>query len=268
MATSDTQIEKGVVDIINKEIEISRESISITVNNAIPDTSKIPLDKQTHWFRIPNVICVFIDMVGSTKLSAENHDKTTAKTYKLFTGSLVKIFDYYESPYIDIKGDGVFAMYNSNQVYRALVAAVTAKTVIENEIVPRIKKLTDLDIGAHIGIDQKTVLVKRIGFRRVSGRTDRQNEVWAGRTINMAAKLASLSKGGELMVSERFYKNMTSDLARKSCGCPGGTRADLWAEVDTAYDSKFDFDTAYKLTSRWCETHGAEYIARLLSLDE
>lgn len=262
------QVEKGIIDIIDEELKISKESISITVINAIPDTNRIPLDKETHWIKIKNVICVFIDMIGSTKLSAENHDKTTAKTYKLFTESMVKIFHYYESPYIDIKGDGVFALYNSNQVYRALVSAVTAKTVIENEIAPRIKILTGLDIGAHIGIDQKTVLVKRIGFRRISGRTDRQNEVWAGKTINMAAKLASLSKAGELIVSGRYYENLKSDLARKSCGCPNGAKVDLWSLVDTTHDNKFDFNTAYKLSSRWCGKHGTEFLAQLLKLDQ
>ena len=78
-----------------------------------------------------------------------------AKAYRLFTNTIVRIFDYYESPYIDIKGDGVFALFNSSTPYRALVAAVTVKTVVEGFIEPRIKAMTDEDHGAHIGIDQR-----------------------------------------------------------------------------------------------------------------
>lgn len=272
MSILKTQVNKEIIEIIEDELTNSRQSISITTRNVIPDTTIIPIEKPNTWFKIPDVICVFIDMIGSTKLSAENHDTTTAKSYRLFTSSLIRIFDYYESPYIDIKGDGVFALFNSNQAYRALVAAVTAKTMIENEICPRIKNLTDLDIGAHIGIDQKTVLVRKLGLKRYGNRTDRQNEVWAGKTVNMAAKLASKSIAGELIVSDRYFANIDNDLARKSCGCQNGNptaeKLDLWSVINTKDDPKFDFDEAYKLKSIWCEIHGLEYMSQLLDLDE
>jgi class 3 adenylate cyclase len=272
MSIPEKQVDKGIIDIIDGELELSRQPISITNRNLIPDTSEIPIENQTTWFKIPDIICVFADMIGSTRLSAENHEKTTAKAYRLFTSSLIRIFDYYESPYIDIKGDGVFALFNSNQVYRALVAAVTVKTMIENEICPRIKNLTELDIGAHMGMDQKTILVRKLGLKRYKERTDRQNEVWAGKTVNMAAKLASMSVAGELIVSDRYFANIDNDLARKSCGCQHGKptleKVDLWSEIDTKNDSKFDFEKAYKLKSIWCENHGSEYISKLLALDE
>jgi class 3 adenylate cyclase len=136
-------------------------------------------------------------MMGSTKLSAEAHDNSTAGAYQLFTGTAVRLFSEFEAPYIDVRGDGVFALFNSDQPYRALAAAVTFKTFAREEFTPRIKEKTEQAVGSHLGIDQKTVLVRKLGLKRHAERTDRQNEVWAGKPVNMAAKLASISEDND-----------------------------------------------------------------------
>ena len=164
------------------------------------------------------------------------------------------------------------ALFDSNQVYRAIASAVTFKTFAKEEFCSRIKQKTSIDVGAHIGIDQKTVLVRKIGFKRYRGRTDRQNEVWAGKPVNMASKLAALTKNNELIVSDRYFKNIKSELVLKSCGCQDGIetdeKTDLWAEIDLDYDDSFDFNKAYKLESIWCQTHGKEFCENILQRDE
>jgi hypothetical protein len=84
----------------------------------------------------------------------------------------------------------------------------------------------------------------------------------------MAAKLASLTKHNELLVSERFFKRLKADFALKSCGCPSGTKSVLWTEIDLQDDSRFDFSKAYRLGSNWCAKHGREYCNALLQLDQ
>lgn len=260
------QMPDRFIRVIDEQIDIYNDGRSIQVVNRIPDTTKIPIK---HWLKIPDVICVFVDMKNSTRLSATTQDKNTAGAYQLFTGTAVRLFAAFESPYIDLKGDGVFALFDKNQPFRALSAAVTFKTFAKEKFVPIIKEKTRVDVGSHIGIDQKTVLVQKLGFKRYRGRSDRQNEVWAGKPVNMAAKLASLSNENELIVSERFYKNIQNDLATKSCGCGNadGAKQDLWKELDLSNDQKFDFDVAYLLVSNWCPAHGNEYCEKILALD-
>jgi class 3 adenylate cyclase len=201
-------------------------------------------------------------MMGSTKLSAETQDRSTAGAYQLYTGTAVRLFHAFE-----VRGDGAFALFNRDQTYRALAAAVTFKTFAREIFVPRIKELTGIEAGSHIGIDRKTVLVRRIGLRRAQGRTDRQNEVWAGKPVNMAAKLASMTEHDELLASERFFRNLKDERALKTCGCPDGIKEDLWTEKDLSEDSRFDFDKAYSLRSQWCSKHGKEYCEAILALD-
>ena len=214
------------------------------------------------------MICVFVDMTNSTALSAATHDRRTAGAYQLFTDTAVRLFDKFEAPYIDVRGDGVFALFDSGQSYRALAAAVSFRTFASEEFTPRLKADTDLELKAHVGIDRKTVLVKKLGLRKYGGRTDRQNEVWAGKPVNMAAKLATLAEPGELLVSDRYYNTIPDERARLSCGCPSGEKLLLWAEVGLAEDARFDFDKAHRLKSCWCPTHGDEYCESVLKLDD
>jgi len=261
------QVPERFLGVINEQISRFEKKPSIQVVNSIPDTNEIPLNRE-HWLRIPDVICVYVDMLGSTRLSAETNDINTAGAYQLYTGCAVRLFHAFDSPYIDVRGDGAFALFNKNQVYRALAVAVSFKTYAREEFVPRIKELCDLDVGSHIGIDQKTVLVKRIGFRRAGLRTDRQNEVWAGKPVNMAAKLASLSENDEILASERYFEKLKNEYALKTCGCPNGVKVDLWCEKDLTADARFDFDKAFSLKSYWCKTHGSEYCEAILALDD
>lgn len=253
--------------LFEEQLDIYNTGRTIQVVNNIPDTGNIPIQPPNHWLRIPDTICVYVDMMGSTRLSAELHDNSTAGVYQLFTGTAVRLFNEFGSPYIDVRGDGVFALFNQDQPYTALAAAVTFKTFAKDVFVPAIEKRTNIEIGSHIGIDQKTVLVKKLGLRRSGGRTDRQNEVWAGKPVNMAAKLAALSEDDELLASDRFFRNIKDEHALLTCGCPNGVRTDLWSSKDVSSDTKFDFGVAYSLQSVWCKEHGREYCEAILECD-
>jgi len=264
---SDSQLPKAFRDLIDEQVSILDQGRSVTLRNELPDTDDIPLDNQRHWLRIPDVICVYVDMKGSTQLSADTQDGKTAGAYQLYTGTAVRLFHAFQAPYIDVRGDGAFALFNSGQPYRALAAAVTFKTFAREIFAPKILELTELEVGSHIGIDQHTVLVRRIGLRRAGARSDRQNEVWAGKPVNMASKLASLSSNNQLLASERFFRKLKDEHALLTCGCPGGEKVDLWTEVDLSETPMFDFAKAYSLTSQWCGKHGKEFFEAILSLD-
>lgn len=272
MKITSSQMPDYIIDVISQQINVYEEGRTITQRNEIPDTADIPITNPNNWLKIPDVICVYVDMLGSTKLSAVKQDKGTAGAYQLFTNTAVLLFHEMNAPYIDVRGDGVFALFNSNQVYRAFVSAISFKTFADLEFVTRLRPLTSVEVGCHIGIDQKTVLVRKIGLKRRNGRTDRQNEVWAGKPVNMAAKLASISQHNQLLVSDRYFEKIYDEKARWSCGCKSdgtnsGIKEYLWEEIDVRDKNLFDFDCAHSLKSNWCVNHGKEYAEALLELD-
>lgn len=244
----------------------------MTRRNSIPPTNEIPLQNPSTWLEIPDVIACFVDMEGSTKLSATTHPRTTAKAYRYFTNTAIRIFDDFEADYIDVRGDGVFALFNSDRPHTALAATVSFKDFVAKEFTPRIKKLTELSIGGHYGIDRKNVLVRRMGLRFFNGDIHRQNEVWAGKPINMAAKLASRSSNGEVWVSKRFQQCLRGENALMTCGCVGdeytGVKSGLWNEVSVKEDDRFDFDTACVIKSDWCKRHGKAFCRSIVKYDQ
>mgnify|MGYP004288410317 CR=1 FL=1 len=60
----------------------------------------------------------------------------------------------FETNQIDVKGDGVFALFNAGQPHTALAAVVSFKTFVKEYFSPKVKELTELEIGGHFGIDQ------------------------------------------------------------------------------------------------------------------
>lgn len=268
--TVKSQYIAGIENLIDSQLEKFEKNASITNRNSIPSDGNFPLNS---WYKIPDVICLYVDIRNSTGLSATSHDCSTASVYKLFTGTAVRIFHEFEAPYVDVSGDGVFAVFNSTQPHRAIATAVTFKTFAENIFMKKVNaKIKNVDIGVHIGLDTKTVLVKQIGIKDHDSRDSRKNEVWAGKPINMAAKLAAMSKDDELWCSERFYNLVKdSDLVTMSCGCSGGeetgVKSMLWTEKNVSQENKFDFDKAYILKSQWCKIHGKEWCEGIINLD-
>jgi len=171
-----TQLSASLKKICDTQEELAKGKFTTEERNNIPRLDEIPIQNPNHWIKIKKVICVFVDMKNSTALSAEIPSKETARAYQLFTETAVKIFKELDASFIDIKGDGVFALFNSCKPHTALSAAVTFKTYVEECFLPRFSN-KETKLGVHIGIDSKDVLVKRLGVMR----TDWQNPVWAGK---------------------------------------------------------------------------------------
>jgi hypothetical protein len=120
------------------------------------------------------------------------------------------------------------------------------------------------------------VLVKKIGRR------GDHNEVWAGRVVNNAAKLASLSReiqassgpppsvGGLVLVSDVVYGELSRkrDYAINSCGhdTTGNItlKVPLWKQWDCVNNESINGDCAWYCDSRWCDICGDRVMSEML----
>lgn len=267
------QFSQTVIDIIDSATERFNQGEQVELKNKIPLTDSIPFESNT-WWKIEDVVCVYIDMKNSTQLSAQKQDKFTAGIYQYFTGTAVKILNEFGASYIDVRGDGAFGLFDSGKIYHGFASAVSFKTIVNSIIANNVKLPDELEkISCHIGMDKKTVLVKRIGIKVVDGKTDKSNEVWAGKPVNMAAKLASLGETNDIIVSDRISNKFFIDKSNyvlKTCGCGNkGQKTPAWEEISVNSNKNFDFDKAYKLTtSGWCLIHGKHYCESILRLDQ
>ena len=251
--------------------------VQITRQNEVPETG--PANKGV-WLQIPAVTAVFADLKGSTKLSATNRPKDAAIAYTYFIRAMTVILDRFSAGYIDIQGDGIFGLFSGKgSRFLAASCAITMRTLVERDVAVRFKNetSTDWELTAGIGIDQGTLLVRRLGLRGT-----KQNEVWAGKPVNMAAKLSSLAESNQVIVSDRVFEQY--DGASKSrqraliwsCGCDGSRRGagfdvgidetpNLWTEAPVPSDLGLDFENLHKLDSAWCKVHGPEFCEAIVT---
>lgn len=218
-------------------------------------------------------VCLFIDLDQSSKISFKKHPKTMAKIYDYFTQNIVDILNHpkFGADYIDIKGDGAFGIFEGDKAsYKALYCAMTFKMLFQQYI--RAKFSDDShQLSCKFGIHKDKLLVKRIG-KRGEGNS---NEVWAGRLVNNAAKLANEAKNivddpkipGVLpiLVSQEVFEDFNTNKEFGFNHCCDGKGGTLSPEVkmfeefnhfsDEILGNKF-----YYTRVGWCPIHGDEYI--------
>ena len=264
-------------DVSSQLDEQSRLGVQITRRNDVPDTG--PTNKGV-WYQISGVTAVFADLKRSTELSAENSPTVAARAYTYFIRAMAVILDRFEAKYVDIQGDGIFGLFSGKgSRFLAAACAITMRTEVEREVAGRFEKdtSTDWDLTAGVGVDYGTLLVRRLGLRGT-----KQNEVWAGKPVNMASKLSSLAGPNHVVVSDRVFRQYegASELRQRallwSCGCNGVTHGPgldasagqtpyLWEEQIVSQDLGLDFQNFHRLKSKWCETHGPEFCETIVT---
>jgi class 3 adenylate cyclase len=278
-------LDNVLADLTSQLDAQAKLGVQITVRNEVPEEG--PINKGL-WYRVPNVTAVFVDLKRSTELSADSSPETLAFAYTYFVRAIVLIFERFESNYIDIQGDGVFALFSGPQSeFYAVASAITARTQIERDIADRFEKdtSTDWELTAGIGIDRGMLLVRRLGLRSTNQKGPKGaklNEVWAGKPVNMAAKLSSVACSNQVVVSDRVYSRYqeASHIRQRAllwdCGCCEEVRGDgldipigetkcLWTEEPAPEDMGLDFDQLYRLESKWCCVHGAEFCETIVT---
>lgn len=154
----------------SKNIEFEKYN-TINTDNIRLETNKVTV--------INNVTCVFIDMENSTKMAMGKIEEAI-NTQIPYIRALVEIFQLNNAKYIDIQGDGGFALFDGNDSKKnGIYVAAIANTLFNEK----------LNMNIRIGIDCGTVYVKKAGKR------GENKEIWLGRPVCLASKLCNIDLG-------------------------------------------------------------------------
>jgi class 3 adenylate cyclase len=221
------------------------------------------------WHRLTNVVAVAVDLKSSTNLEAGRSPASTASIYDAGVGGVVKIFDTLDADFVDIQGDGGFALFWGDLAYeRAMCAAITVRKFSWDFAAQLEAKWPDAPTtGFKIGVASGPVLAKRVGLER---HLELQEPVWAGRAVNFAAKAAQQQDDPDhIVVTASVWDAIgDNDYLAFSCGCengePGGSPTSLWENIEI---DKIPTDEKYGqiLASTWCAIHGEEFCNAVLS---
>ena len=265
------QVSEILIDTGAHAREELRTPVEIEEVDEFPALKDIYSEKRT-WKKINDVVVVCADLKGSTKLNFKKHAQTSARLYEAVTGNMVRIVAAFEPEFVDIQGDGLFALYHGDGRYlRALCAAITLKTFSERQLIPEIEATMPErfpETGIKVGMASGILAVKKVGVRGTN------EPVWAGKPVSWATKCAETADRNELVVTRKvFQKFEDNDYVTHSCGCgkgldglltPGtGTPKELWTTTQVQSLPEEDIDCKL-LKSDWCPNHGDDFCTAIL----
>lgn len=255
------------VDMASKE-ELSRKPEVESSWSGDLDVSKLPIDKRL-WQEVPDLVAVVADLKNSTKMGTGKHAASTASIYEASTGGVVEVFNRFEANFIQIQGDGAFALFwDDGRLERAVCAAITVQT-FGTKLQSRLEsKWPEAPVtGLKVGVAASRVLVKRVGTPR---NPSQQEPIWAGKAVNYAMKAAQSADAGQLIVTGTVWDAIAgNDYLTISCGCSAGEVSSprpLWDDVEIRRLPEDDPDSAGRLLrSTWCPLHGDEFCQAVLT---
>lgn len=214
------------------------------------------------WHRLSDLVAVMVDLKSSTNLAKGKKPASVASIYDAGMGGVVKIFKSLDSDFVDIQGDGGFALFwGEKRFERAFTAAVTVRTFSDDLVKQIYAKWSDEpETGFKVAIASGPVLVKLVGLPR---KTELQEPVWAGRPVNYAAKAAQQTEPTVLLVTASVWDELEdNEYIVFSCGCNGPTSL-LWEDylLEKIPD---DEKWGKALKSTWCAVHGEEFCNSIL----
>ena len=268
------EVTASVVAQLNDQ---ARLGVRVVDQDGVPETG--PASRGL-WLRVPNVTAVFADLRGSTALSASVSPEVAAIAYTYFSRAMTVILERFSAGYVEIQGDGVFGLFAGRRsMFHAAACAITMRSQVEGIVAARFKRDASVqwDLKVGVGVDRGTLIVRQLGLRGT-----KLNEVWAGKPVNVAAKLSSAAGPNQVAVSDRVFSGYEGASRTRqqaliwSCGCRGANRgaglsaapgqtSKLWAKQAAPGDLGLDFGSIYTRKSEWCEQHGAEFCEAILT---
>lgn len=160
-----------------------------------------------------NVTALFIDIVGSSKLTDGQRRPTLAKMYRAFLSECVAIMNSWNMcKEININGDcvwGVFETPRKTDIDNVCLVAAQLNSMVKI-LNYKLKKKKYETISVGIGIDDGRALMVKAGYSG-SGIND---VVWMGDVVNTACHLANKAGRGKrksVILTKQIYENITNE---------------------------------------------------------
>lgn len=152
------------------------------------------------------IVILFVDMEGSTKISSEVDPQTNLKIVKIFLMQMAKVVDNFRGYVFKFVGDCVIGIFPADENFtsmsdNAIQAAMIMRSVVEDVINPVFTEKKLPQIGCHIGLDIGSVKVEKVGAINVAALDD-----LIGYPMNLTAKIQSKAGHNEILLGRNLYE--------------------------------------------------------------
>ena len=144
---------------------------------------------------------VFVDLVGSTALSAQLDPEDMSKLLGDYQSTVMNGFARFEGHVAKLMGDGVLAYFGWPMAHEDEAERAVRASLAVIDAVGRLKSPTGEPLAARIGIATGVVVVGDL-----IGEGAAQEEAVVGETPNLAARLETLARPNEVVIGEATRK--------------------------------------------------------------
>lgn len=170
--------------------------------------AKAPLLKALQQLRgkETQIVILYVDMSGSTKISAHLDPEINKKIVRIFVMQMAQVVDTYNGFVYKFIGDCVVGVFPADVNFtgmsdNAIQAAMMMRNVVEDVINPVFDEKGLPRIGLHIGLDMGPVLVDTFGANKIAAFDE-----LVGLTMNVASKIAERAKDNQILLGRSLFE--------------------------------------------------------------
>jgi class 3 adenylate cyclase len=188
--------------------------VPTTVTALIEESPEAPLLEK----READVSVVFADITGYTRLSAEMDSEAVNKLVERYFSAFLDEIIRCGGDVNETVGDGLMVIFQDPQPEKHATAAVRAALAIQRRAHVLNEELrgSSEPIVMHVGVNSG---IASVGATKIEGLAGtRWTYTASGSTTNVAARLAALSEGGDVIVSEETRRRIGEGFSTKDLG--------------------------------------------------
>ena len=154
---------------------------------------------------------IYFDLVNSTRMSTELAPDFLSKIVTVFSQEVSYIIEYFGGLVLKFVGDASIGYFPSSQNFDDIVlCGESVVFVVRNAINPLLLQMGHSGIEVKVTSDYGQHTIVRYGSDRERSHVD-----IISATMNLAAKMQSVTRGGQMVIGDSLYKKLSHDLQRR-----------------------------------------------------
>ena len=166
---------------------------------------------RNHTARRLDFAVIFVDMVNSTRMSTELAPDSLSKIVTVFTQEVSYVIEHFGGYVLKFVGDACIGYFPSSQNFDNIIfCGESVFYVVRNAINPLLLQMGHAGIEVKVTSDYGAHTIVRYGSDRERAHVD-----IISAAMNLAAKMQSVTRGGQMVIGDSLYKKLSDDLQQR-----------------------------------------------------
>jgi adenylate cyclase len=154
---------------------------------------------------------IYVDLVNSTRMSTELAPDFLSKIVTVFSQEVSYVIEHFGGLVLKFVGDASIGYFLSSQNFDDIVlCGESVVYVVRNAINPLLLQMGHAGIEVKVTSDYGQHTIVRYGSDQERSHVD-----IISATMNLAAKMQSVTRGGQMVIGNSLYKKLSDDLQQR-----------------------------------------------------